>query len=90
MNNVVHRADGRTPYQTLLDLDATPINVKDFHTFGCPCYILDHRLQSGQGNMPKVESSSSIGYLCWTIAITCIKCWNDTQPTHWPRITTVP
>ena len=38
----------------------------------------------------KVGSSSSIGYLCWMIAITCIKCWIDAQPTHWPCITIVP
>ena len=30
MNNLVHRADGRTQYQTLLDVDASPINVEDF------------------------------------------------------------
>ena len=38
----------------------------------------------------KVGSLILIGYLSWTIAITCIKCWINTQPTHWPCITTVP
>ena len=47
MNNLVRGADGRTLYQTLIDLDASPINVKDFHTFRCPYCILDHHLQSG-------------------------------------------
>ena len=53
MDSLVHRADGRTPYQTLLDLDASPVNLKYFHTFGCPCYVLDHHLQSGQCKMPR-------------------------------------
>ena len=44
MNNLVHRSDGRTPYETLAGLDASPLRIKGFHTFGCPCYVLDHRL----------------------------------------------
>ena len=47
MDSLVHQEDGRTPYQTLLDLDATPINVKDLHIFGCPWYVLNHCLQFG-------------------------------------------
>ena len=27
LNNLVHRADGRTPYETLASLDAAPINT---------------------------------------------------------------
>jgi hypothetical protein len=41
LNNLVHRADGHTPYETLASLDAAPINTSNFHTFGCPCYVLD-------------------------------------------------
>jgi hypothetical protein len=41
MNHLVHCADGRTPFETLASLDSTPIKVLDFHTFGCPCYVLD-------------------------------------------------
>jgi hypothetical protein len=33
MNNLVHCADGRTPYQALLGLDAALIDIKNFHTF---------------------------------------------------------
>jgi hypothetical protein len=61
MNNLVHRADGRTPYQTLASLDEGAINVANFHTFGCPCYVLDHRLQSGQGKIPKWEPRARMG-----------------------------
>ncbi len=55
MNDVVHHADGRTPHQALLGLDAAPIDNKNFHTFGCSCYVLDHCLQSGNSMIPKWE-----------------------------------
>ena len=84
MNNLVHWADGRNPYQTLLDLDASLINVKDFYTFGCPCCVLYHCLQSSQGKMPKWDHRSWLGiYVGQSITITCIKCWIDTSHIHW-------
>jgi hypothetical protein len=52
MNNLVHRTDGQTPYQALLGLGAALINIKNFHTFGCPCYFLDHCLQWGDLMIP--------------------------------------
>jgi hypothetical protein len=61
LNNLVHHADGRTPYKTFASLDATPTNTFNFHTFGCPCYILDHRLQSGTGRIPKWEPQGWMG-----------------------------
>jgi hypothetical protein len=61
LNNLVHRADGCTPYKTLASLDAAPINTSNFHTFGCPCYVLDHRLQSGTGKIPKWEPHARMG-----------------------------
>jgi hypothetical protein len=67
LNSLVHHADGRTPYKTLASLDAAPINTFDFYTFGCPCYVLDHRLQSGTGKNPKwepwVQTSIYVGRL---------------------------
>jgi hypothetical protein len=61
MNNLVHRADGRTPYQTLTGLDQVKLDVSNFHTFGCPCYVLDHRLQSGNSMIPKWEPRARMG-----------------------------
>jgi hypothetical protein len=61
MNHLVHRADGRTSFETLASLDSSPLKVSDFHTFGCPCYVLDHRLQSGLGQIPKWEPRSRMG-----------------------------
>jgi hypothetical protein len=61
LNNLVHQGDGQTPYQTIAGLDSTKIKMSDFHTFGCPCYILDHRLQSGTGMIPKWELRARMG-----------------------------
>ena len=61
MNNLVHQADGRTPYQTLTGLDQVKLDVSNFHTFGCPCYVLDHRLQSGNSMIPKWEPRARMG-----------------------------
>ena len=61
MNHLVHRADGRTPLETLASLDSAPVKVSNFHTFGCLCYVLDHRLQSGLGQIPKWEPRSWMG-----------------------------
>ena len=61
MNNLIRRADGQTPYQALASLDSSPLWIKDFHTFGCPCYVLDHRLQSGQSMVPKWEPRARMG-----------------------------
>jgi hypothetical protein len=61
MNHLVHRADGCTTFETLASLDSAPIRVSNFHTFRCPCYVLDHRLQSGIGQIPKWEPRSRMG-----------------------------
>ncbi len=42
MNHLVHPANGHTPFEMLAGLDSAPIRISDFHTFGCPCYVLDH------------------------------------------------
>jgi hypothetical protein len=61
LNNLVHCADGQRPYQTIAGLDLTKIQMLDFYTFGCPCYILDHRLQLGTGMIPKWEPRARMG-----------------------------
>ena len=61
LNNLVHCADGRTPNKTLASLNAAPINTSNFHTFGCPCYVLYHRLQSRTGKIPKWEPRTRMG-----------------------------
>ena len=38
-----------------------PPNVRDYHVFGCPVYILDSKRQSGTLGPPKWEPRSRIG-----------------------------
>jgi Integrase core domain. len=38
---------------TSTPVDSTNLDLQNFHTFGCPCYVLDHRLQSGSIGPPK-------------------------------------
>jgi hypothetical protein len=61
LNNLVHQADGRTPYQTIASLEASKIKLSDFHTFGSPCYVLDAHLQSGLKAIPKWEPWAWMG-----------------------------
>ena len=37
------------------------MNLKDEHPWGCPIYVLDHRLQDVSGGMPKWEPCSRLG-----------------------------
>ncbi len=61
LNNFVHHADNQTPYETLAGLESSKIIMSNFHTFGCPCYVLDQRLQSGNGAVPKWKPCAQIG-----------------------------
>jgi hypothetical protein len=58
INHLVHQANSLTPFKTLASLDSAPIKVTNFHTFGCPCYVLDHCLQLGTGKILKWEPQS--------------------------------
>jgi hypothetical protein len=61
LNILIHCADDWTPYETLAGLESSKINILDFHTFGCPCYVLDQRLQSGNGTVLKREPCAWMG-----------------------------
>ena len=61
MNHLTCNKDGKTPYHLLAGLDTTELDVKSFHTFGCPCYVLDNRLQSGLTILPKWEPRARMG-----------------------------
>ena len=61
LNHLVHRSDGRTPYETIAGIDSSSINLSNFHTFGSPCYVLDQRLQSGSSMIPKWEPRARMG-----------------------------
>jgi hypothetical protein len=51
----------------LAGLESSPISLSNFHTFGCPCYVLDHCLQSGGGKITKWEPRARKGtYVGWS------------------------
>ena len=61
MNHLAWRSDGRTPFETLVNLNKSDIEMESFHTFESPCYVVDGRLQSGQGMIPKWDARSRMG-----------------------------
>ena len=52
--------NGKTPMMKLLGTSTFP-DIKQEHTFGCPVYVLDHRLQSSSIGPPKWEPRSCLG-----------------------------
>jgi hypothetical protein len=47
VHNHLPTRDGRSPLELFSQVDTAP-NLKNFHTFGCPVYALDSRLQARQ------------------------------------------
>ena len=61
MNHLTWKPDGRTPFEALASLKSSPINVDSFQTFGCSCYVLDHKLQSDLSMVPKWDPRARMG-----------------------------
>ncbi len=61
LNNLQIDLEGNTPASKFYQTPQVPINVDDYHVFGCPVYVLDSRLQSGTIGPPKWEPRSRIG-----------------------------
>ena len=55
--------DGNTPDMKFSDVATKSLRLKDFHTFGCPCYVLDSRLQSSTKGVPKWEPRARLGII---------------------------
>ena len=53
--------EGNTPDMKFSDVATKSLRLKDFHTFGCPCYVLDSRLQSSTKGVPKWEPRARLG-----------------------------
>src|SRR6056300_1274480 len=53
--------DGKTPDMKFSGVASMALRLRDFHTFGCPCYILDSRLQTNQKGVPKWEPRARLG-----------------------------
>jgi hypothetical protein len=60
LNNFTENAEGLSP-QEVLSGCKNEINIRDFHTFGCPVFVLDHRLQGGLGGPPKWDPRARVG-----------------------------
>ena len=51
--------DGRKPMEKILQKEIPP-DLSAFHTWGCPVFVLDHRLQ-GDSKIPKWEPRARVG-----------------------------
>ena len=61
MNNLTINLDHETPDMRFSKSKAVNVQLKHYHTFGCPVYILDSRLQSNPKGVPKWEPRSRLG-----------------------------
>ena len=61
MNQLNMDLDGRTPDMKFSGVAAHTLRLRDFHTFGCPVYVLDSRLQSSTMGVPKWEPRARLG-----------------------------
>ena len=53
--------DGKTPDMRFSGVGVKSLRLRDFHTFGCPCYVLDSRLQTDPKRVPKREPRARVG-----------------------------
>ena len=53
--------DLETPDMRFSGTKAVNVQVKHYHTFGCPVYILDSRLQTNPKGVPNWEPCSRLG-----------------------------
>ncbi len=52
--------EDRSPLSKFSMVDS-PIRPRNYHTWGCPVYVLDARLQGSNGGPPKWEPRSHLG-----------------------------
>ena len=48
-NNLLVDLNDKTPEMKFSEAESVSTRLSDYHTFGCPCYVLDSRLQSAGG-----------------------------------------
>ena len=61
INQLNVNLEGTTPDMRFSGVTAASLRLRDFHTFGCPCYILDSRLQTDSKGVPKWEPRARLG-----------------------------
>ena len=60
-NFIKMKKNGLTPAEEFGGIDRSTIGAENFHTWGCPVYVLDAKLQSGSIGPPKWESRGRVG-----------------------------
>jgi hypothetical protein len=61
IRNKVHSKEGRTPEELFAGMPSSSyVDLTQFHPFGCPVYVLDARLQTGN-KIPRWEPRSRVG-----------------------------
>ena len=62
INNLHVDVNGKSPDMKFSSVAELPARLKHFHTFGCPVYVFDARLQdSGGGEPPKWDPRVRLG-----------------------------
>ena len=61
MNNLHVDLNIETPYMRFSNTKSVNVQLKHYHTFGCPVYLLDSRLQTNPKGVPKSEPQSRLG-----------------------------
>ena len=61
MNELNVCIGGKTPDMRFSGVGVKSLRLQDFHTFGCPCYVLDSRLQTDPKPVPKWEPRARVG-----------------------------
>ncbi|KAL7470955.1 hypothetical protein ACHAXS_011261 [Conticribra weissflogii] len=60
LNHLSINSNGDTPLSRFANVDCQ-VFVRDFHTWGCPVFVLDGRLQSDPKGVPKWEPRCRVG-----------------------------
>jgi hypothetical protein len=55
INNLTVNDLGITPEMSFSGSQASQVQLKNYHPFGCPCYVLDSRVQTNPKGLPKWE-----------------------------------
>ena len=61
MNNLHVNIGGKSPDMLFSDTKAVNVQLKHYHTFGCPVYSLDSRLQTNPKGVPEWKLHSRLG-----------------------------
>ena len=61
LNNLHVDIDGQTAEMRFSKSPTASVDLRNFHSFGCPCYILDARVQGNPKGLPKWEPRARLG-----------------------------